>query len=158
MSIIISACYVGLRVSHLRYEGMKKQFVAACVGVVSLNFALSAQPAQASWADAGQFLNDNWGALVSNLWSPWNKQVYMTSLSPQETRDVQRQYQSRADGVLNARCIDRVADTYYTGWRNTAIKTAYRWVVASRIENGQTNCYMRMPNAHADAFIKRRGW
>ncbi|MEH1887635.1 MAG: hypothetical protein V7L19_30715 [Nostoc sp.] len=130
----------------------------ASAAVLTTGLTISQKPAQASFKDAADFLNDNWGAIVSNLWSPWNKQVFMTNLSPQETRDVQNQYRSRADGVLTDRCINKVADTYYSSWRNNATKTAYRWTIAMRVENGQANCYQRMPNQSADAFMRRRGW
>ncbi|QXE26174.1 hypothetical protein B6N60_04905 [Richelia sinica FACHB-800] len=130
----------------------------ASAAVLTTGLTISQRPAQASWSDATNFLNNNWGAIVSNLWSPWNKQVFMTNLSPQETRDVQNQYRSRADGVLFDRCVNKVADTYYTGWRNGAIKTAYRWTISMRVENGQANCYQRMTNNNADDFMRRRGW
>ncbi len=137
---------------------------AAGVAVLSTTTVLSltsinTQSAQAvSLSEAANFLNDNWNAIVSNLWTPWNKQVFMTNLSPQETQAVQNQYRSRADGVLVDRCVNKVADTYYTGWRNGAIKTAMRWTIAMRVENGQANCYERMPNQYADAFMRKRGW
>ena len=117
-------------------------------------------PAHAgSVAEAGQYLQQNWAEIVNNLWSPWNKQVYMTSLSRQEMEAVINQYRSRAGGVLHDRCINKVADMYL-GKRGWILKyTSNRWIVAStRIENGQVNCYNRMPNRVADDFIRRRGW
>ncbi len=111
-----------------------------------------------SISDAAQFMSSNWGAFVSNLWSPWNKQVFMTNLSWQETRDVRNQYRDRADGVLNDRCINKVTDMYYSGWQRNVLKTSHRWVFATRVENNQANCFQRMPNNIADNFIRRRGW
>jgi hypothetical protein len=132
---------------------------ASILTATSVVTALTAKPAQAaSISEAVNFLGNNWDAIVSNLWSPWNKQVFMTNLSPQETQAVQNQYRSRADGVLSDRCVNKVADTYYTGWRNGATKTAMRWTIAMRVENGQANCYQRMPNQYADAFMRARGW
>lgn len=132
---------------------------ASILTATSVVTTLTAKPAQAaSMSEAVNFLSSNWNAIVSNLWSPWNKQVFMTNLSPQETQAVQNQYRSRADGVLADRCVNKVADTYYTDWRNGAVKTAYRWTIAMRVENGRANCYQRMPNQNADAFMRARGW
>lgn len=119
---------------------------------------INTKPAQASMSDAVKFVNDNWGSIVSNLWSPWNKQVFMLSHSSQEVESTKKQYVSRAEGVLTDRCINKVADQYYTGWRNNAVKTAYRWTIAMRIENGVGNCYQRMPNQKADDFMRKRGY
>lgn len=97
--------------------------------------------------------------IVSNLWSPWFKQVFMTNLSPQETQDVANQYRSRAGGILNDRCVNKTADMYLgnDGW--LLKNTTNRWIVAStRVENGQANCYNRIPNRIADEFMRRRGW
>lgn len=118
------------------------------------------QPAQASLGEAIRLLENHWGWFVSVAWSPHNRQVYMTSLSRQETEAIQRQFQSRANGVLMQRCVDRTSDTY---WRrgspsHTRMRTLYWSMHAARIENGQTNCYLRMPNDFADQFIRRRGW
>lgn len=127
--------------------------------LVTTGFALNQKPAQAgSVSEAVQFLQDNWGVIVSNAWSPWNKQVFMTNLSSQETSDVQNQYRSRADGVLTDRCINKTADMYWRGWQNTAAKTTHRWMFAMRVENGQANCYQRMASWNADSFIRARGW
>ncbi len=132
---------------------------ASILTATSLVTTLTAKPAQAaSVSEAVNFLANNWNAIVSNLWSPWNKQVFMTNLSPQETQAVQNQYRSRADGVLFDRCVNKVADTYYTGWRNGVVKTTNRWTIAMRVENGQANCYQRMPNQYADTFMRARGW
>ncbi|MDM9379518.1 hypothetical protein QUB80_02230 [Chlorogloeopsis sp. ULAP01] len=128
--------------------------VTATVGTMST----TTKPAQASLDVAVNFLDQRWGDLVSHLWTPWNKQVFMTNLSPQETKAVQNQYRSRADGVLFDRCVNKTANMYYKGWKNGAIKTTHRWVIAMRVENGQANCFQRMPNQYADAFIRRRGW
>ncbi|MEH1797286.1 hypothetical protein [Nostoc sp.] len=133
--------------------------LASVAAVLATSFTVTQKPAQASSLnDAVDFLNNNWGQIVSNAWSPWNKQVFMTNLSPQETRDVQNQYRSRADGVLTDRCINKVADMYWRGWRNTAAKTSHRWMFAMRVENSQANCYQRFTNQNADAFIRARGW
>lgn len=129
--------------------------IAMAIGSSSIAFP---KPAQASWGDAINLLRDSWGSIVQYSWSPWNKQVFMTNLSWQETRDVRNQYRSRADGVLHDRCVNKVANTYLSGWQNTAFKTSHRWVVAMRVENNQANCFARMPNKVADEFIRRRGW
>lgn len=133
-------------------------FTLITLGAIAISPIAHIKPAQASLSDAAKFLDDNWGSIVSNAWSPFNKQVFMTNLSSQETKSVQEQYRSRANGVLTDRCINKVADTYYTGWRKNAIKTAYRWTIAMRVENGVANCYQRMPNRNADNFMRRRGW
>ncbi|MDK2408584.1 hypothetical protein QHH11_09910 [Aphanizomenon sp. PH219] len=121
--------------------------------------SLTATPAHAGISEAGGVLKDYWGAIVSNVWSPWFKQVYMTSISPQETESVKLEYQSRAGGVLNDRCVNKVADVYLgrDGWMLK--NTPNRWTIAStRVENGQANCYNRMPNWVADRFKNARGW
>ena len=79
----------------------------------------------------------------------------MTELSPQETNAVRDQYRDRADGVLNARCIDKIDKLYRL---NIAQKTLNRWTFASRVENGKANCYMRMPKDKAEDFKRRRGF
>jgi len=110
-------------------------------------------------AEIGKLIADNWGAIVSNLWSPNFKQVYLEELSPQETDGVRNEYRDRADGVLNDRCIDKIARVYrFDGVMTTAVKTTNRWMFASRVENGKTNCYMRTPNAYADKIKQRRGY
>jgi len=107
---------------------------------------------------AGGYLANNWGSFVSHLWSPRVKQVFMTSLSWQETRDVRNQHRERADGVLHDRCIDKVTNMYYSGWRRTHMRTSGRWVFSTRVENNQANCYQRMPNHIADDVMRIRGW
>jgi hypothetical protein len=138
---------------------LKKLISGTTIAFVLASNSFTAPAHASSVSEAGQFLKDNWGAIVNNLWSPWNIQVYMTSLSPQETQAVINQHRSRADGVLHDRCINKVADMYLgnNGW---LLKyTTNRWIVAStRVENGQANCYNRMPNRIADEFIRRRGW
>ena len=125
---------------------------------------ISPPKADASWDGAVSLLRDSWGSIVSYAWSPWNTQVFMTNLSWQETRDVQNQYRSRANGVLHDRCVEKIARTYLSAsdWQTTsanrALKTTHRWMVASRVENGQANCYLRMPNDVANKFKNARGW
>ena len=113
----------------------------------------------ASVSEAGQFLKENWRWIVSNLWTPYTKQVYMTSLSPQETQAVIREFNANAYGELKARCVNKIADGYLgsNGW---SLKyTANRWLlVPIRVENGQAHCYMRLERKTADEFIRRRGW
>ncbi len=110
-------------------------------------------------AEIGKFIQDNWGAIVSNIWSPNFTQVYLEELSPQETNDVRNQYRDRADGVLNDRCIDKIAKTYrFNGATTTGVKTIARWAFASRVENGKTNCYMRMSNDYANRIKQKRGY
>ena len=140
-----------------------KKIASRTVSLAAIAFAsttFNATPVHAgSVSEAAQLLKDNWGLLVANLWSPWNKQVYMTSISPQETQDVMRQYQGRANGVLHDRCINKVADMYFgdDGW--LLKNTANRWIIAAtRVENGQANCFLRLNNSVADDFIRRRGW
>jgi hypothetical protein len=133
----------------------------ATTGIVPVKIAgvESQQKASAFWGEAVSILNSNFGAIVSLVWTPWNLQVYMTNLSPQETQAVRNQYQSRADGVLFDRCVNKVADTYYTGINNWSVKNPQRWTVASRVEGGgYTNCYQRMPDWLGREFIQKRGW
>ena len=144
------------RISHRASRFITAALASATTALISVS--ITTQPAQASWGDAVNLLNNGWGDIVQYGWSPWNKQVFMTNLSPQETEAVRNQYRSRADGVLHDRCINKVADQYFTGWRRNSIKTTHRWVIATRVENGKANCYMRMPNSRADAFIRARGW
>lgn len=82
----------------------------------------------------------------------------MAELSPQETNDVKNQYRDRADGVLNDRCINKITKMYSFSSGSTVMKTLQRWQFASRVENGKTNCYMRMPNYMADKIKQRRGY
>ncbi|MBW4598015.1 MAG: hypothetical protein KME46_35220 [Brasilonema angustatum HA4187-MV1] len=109
--------------------------------------------------EIGKLIQENWVAIVSNFWSPNFKQVYMEELSPQETNDVRNQYRDRADGVLNDRCIDKIIKTYnFDNVSATASKTTNRFLFASRVEDGKTNCYLRMPNEYADKITKIRGY
>ena len=140
-----------------------KKIASRTVSLAAIAFAsttFNATPVHAgSVSEAAQLLKDNWGLLVANRWSPWNKQVYMTSISHQETQDVIEQYQSRAGGILHDRCVNKIADLYFgdKGWMLK--NTTNRWVaVATRMENGQVNCFQRIPNQIADDFIRRRGW
>lgn len=136
------------------FFGLATTVAISAAGIISNPSSANA----GSISDAAQVLSNNFDALVSNVWSPWNKQVYMTELSTQETRDVRNQHRSRADGVLNDRCINKVADMYYSGRRRTAMKTIQRWVFATRVEDNRAKCFQRMPNKIADNFISRRGW
>lgn len=134
---------------------------------------ITPQPAVASLDGAAQLLTDRWDDVVSYGWSPWNQQVYMTDLSRQEMEAVQNKHRSRANGVLHDRCVNKIADVYLSSKNrgqlsairrlaikaaNSSIKTITRWSVAMRVENGKPNCYLRMHNAGADEFIRKRGW
>jgi hypothetical protein len=145
----------------MKFSPKKAVSATAITAVIAVTSnSLIATPAHASSvSESGQFLKENWHIIVSNLWSPWFKQVFMTNLSPQETQDVANQYRSRAGGVLHDRCVNKTADMYLgnDGW--LLKNTTNRWVVAStRVENGQANCYIRLHNRIADEFIRRRGW
>ena len=102
---------------------------AISTGIIPVSVAgiQSSQPANAFVAEAITVLQSSWGDIVAVAWTPWNLQVYMTNLSPQETQSVVNQYQSRASGVLFDRCVNKSSDMYYTGFRNGAMKTSNRW-------------------------------
>lgn len=131
----------------------------ALAAALTLGLGTTPAPASANAAAAGQFLKDNWGWIVGNLWTPFTKQVYITSLSPQETQAVKREFNRRADGELKARCVNKIADVYLgrEGWRLK--NTPNRFILAPMVEqNGQANCFLRMERKAADRFILRRGW
>ena len=134
--------------------------VLATAAAVS-SLALAPTPANADpWnaaTAAGNFLSANRVKIISNLWTPWNLQVFMTNLSPQETRAVFNQFGITAVGELRARCLNKVQRVYSLDVWNQF--SANRWIFfPMRVENGQANCYMRMPRDIANGFISRRGW
>jgi hypothetical protein len=138
---------------------LKKLIPGTAIAFLLASNSFTAPAHASSVSEAGQFLKDNWGAIVNNLWSPWFKQVFMTNLSPQETQGVINQYRSRADGVLHDRCVNKTTDMYFGNGAWVYKYTTNRWVlVSTRVENGQANCYMRIPNSMADELIRLRGW
>jgi hypothetical protein len=107
------------------------------------------KPAEAS---AVSFVCDVVGG-CQNVWywvnNGWVRNVYVTSISPQETQSVRNNYGAAADSELNARCTSRISDYYGdNGWDRNAL-WFYRWVlVAARSDGGSsTNCYLRRPLA-----------
>ena len=128
--------------------------IATTVGAIGT----TTKPAQASLKDGADFLDSKWSDIVQYAWTPWTLQVFMTDLSPQETQAVQNQFRKRADGELHSRCVYKVADMYWRGLRNTALKTTHRWLVATRVENGRANCYQRLTRRNVEEFVRRRGW
>jgi hypothetical protein len=128
-------------------------FVIASSGV-----AFRAKPAEAGIGEAARFVSDNRDLIIAHVWSPNFLQVWMDSLSPQETRSIQEQFRSRAAGEIHARCVDRAVRLY---WPNTGMQTnpVFRWVmITSRIENGQANCYARFQRQLGERFIRLRGF
>ncbi|MBD2076424.1 hypothetical protein H6F86_21565 [Phormidium sp. FACHB-592] len=109
--------------------------------------------ASADLGTASDFVRDNWDAIVTNYWSPYWKQVWYGNLSSQETRDTRRQYQSRANGILLNRCIEKFDSTFLVSAGN---KVLNRWQFSSRsASNGGTDCFIRFPNRMADEFERR---
>ncbi len=83
-----------------------------------ISISIGGEPAQAWFSDAAKLFRDNFGTAVQLLWSPYNKQVYMTELSQQEVNAIGEQYRDRADGVLLERAIERALRQYgISGWR-----------------------------------------
>lgn len=124
------------------------------------NQIILSEPANAfGFDDAVSWASNNWGSIVQNTWSPWNRQVYMTELSANEIQSIRYQYRNRADGVMFDRALERVISTYrLSGWSANNERWAMRVAYSGRVENGKYNMYRRMSNNFADQFQKKRGW
>jgi hypothetical protein len=124
---------------------------------------VSMQVGQVARADgfdiANQYFKDSYSDIVGNLYSPWNKQVYMTELSENEVRTYRNQYRDRANGVMLNAAIERCISQYsYPWWMAARERTLARWTYAGREENGKFNLYRRMPSWNADKFMQLRGY
>lgn len=127
-------------------------------GSTSLTFG--GAPAQAGWSDAMKWANDNWGAIASYTWSPWNRQVYICELRKDEVNKIREQYRDRADGVLFDRALERcINQLNLTGWNANQERSILRGAWSGRVEgDGKYNMYRRLPSRVADKFQQKRGW
>jgi hypothetical protein len=127
--------------------------------VNSVTFKFGGDSAEASGLkDAGDVIEKNWGWIVENFWSRQNRQVYITNFSQEEVKKMQNQYRDRFGGILHDRCVNKVANLTLDGWQKQALIYTQRHLIASRVEDGYGNCYIRLDNANADRFERARGW
>jgi hypothetical protein len=124
---------------------------------------VSVQVGQTARADgfdiANQYFKDSYSEIIGNLYSPWNKQVYMTELSQGEVQYYRNQYRERANGVMQNAAIERcIAVNQYPWWMALRERSVARWTYAGREENGKYNLYRRMPSWVADKYMQLRGY